>query len=243
MRELIGTLPKQFRPNTNDFWTHASPLPGYTWADEVGRYRSNDTGRFVARKDILGLLDVQTSAAEKQIASLTNAVMEGRISPAVWQEQMRTEVKRQVISQTALGSGGFDRISQQSYGRAGADLRQLYAKISGTAADIADGKISMAQAQARANEYAGHARSHFYSAEREKVQPSAPNRVFIERRLLGGGGKTCSDCVNFYDAGWQPFGLLPPPGADSVCGGHCKCTMIRQEIEAGTEAEWLGSKK
>ena len=62
-----------------------------------------------------------------------------------------------------LGSGGWDRISQAGYGRAGADLRQLYAKISGTAADMVDGKISMAQAQARANEYAGHARSHFYS--------------------------------------------------------------------------------
>ena len=234
----------QFRTNTSAFWTHAEPvLPGYTWAGDVGRYRSNATGKFVARRDILGLLDAQVTATEKQMAQLTTAVMEGRISPAVWQEEMRTELKRQVLSETALGSGGWDRISQAGYGRAGSDLRQLYAKISGTAIDIADGRISMAQAQARANEYAGHARSHFYSAEREVAQPSAPNRVFIERRLLGGGGKTCGDCVNFYNQGWQHFGLLPPPGADSVCGGNCKCSMIRQEIEAGTEAEWLGSKK
>jgi hypothetical protein len=197
----------------------------------------------VARRDILGLLEATTAATEHNVSQLTTAVMEGRITPAVWQEQMRSEVRRQVLAQTALGSGGWDRISQRGYGRGGADLRQLYAKISGTAADIADGKITMAQAMARANEYAGHGRSHFYSAEREVAQPSAPNRAFIERRLLGGGGKTCADCVKYYDAGWQLFGLLPPPGADSVCGGNCKCSMIRQEIEAGTEAAWIGTKK
>ncbi len=221
----------------------SSPLPGYTFETDIGRYRNGATGRFVARKDILGLLESQSNAVEARVGELTNAVMEGRISPVVWQEQMRTEVKRQVIQQSALGSGGFDQISQQSYGRAGADLRQLYAKISGTAADIADGKITMAQAQARANEYAGHGRSHFYTAEREKVKPSAPNKVFLERRMLGGGGRTCSDCVSFYDQGWQPFGLLPPPGVDSVCRGNCKCSLIRMEVEAGTVGEWIGGKK
>lgn len=232
-----------FLQNSSDFWTHASPLPGYSFETEVGRYRSSATGRFVARRDILGLLDGQIAGSEKRVGDLTAAVMEGRISPTVWQEEMRTEVKRQILQQTALGSGGWDRVSQAGYGRAGADLRQLYGKISGTATDIAEGRISMAQAQARANEYAGHGRSHFYEAEREKVKPSAANRVFIERRMLGGGGKTCNDCVNFYDAGWQPFGLLPVPSSDSVCQGNCRCLLIRQEIEAGTEADWLGTKR
>src|SRR5262245_35606529 len=243
MREQIGMLPKAFHANTSGFWTHADVLPGYTWAGDVGRYRSNTTGRFVARRDILGLLESTTAATEKRVSDLTSAAMEGRISATVWQEEMRTEVKRQVLQQTALGSGGWDRVSQAGYGRAGADLRQLYGRLSGTAADIADGRITMAQALARANEYAGHARSHFYTAEREVVTPSAPNRVFIERRMLGGGGRTCQDCISFYDMGWQPFGFLPPPGVDSVCGGNCKCIMIRQEIEAGTEAQWIGTKK
>jgi hypothetical protein len=220
-----------------------SPLPGYTFARDVGRYRSTDTGKFVSRKEILGLLEATTAASEKQISALTTAVMEGQIAPSVWQEQMRSEVKNQVLQQAALGSGGFDRISQQSYGRAGADLRQLYAKISGTARDIADGKITMAQAQARANEYAGHARSHFYAAEREKVRPSAPGKVFIERRLLGGGGATCSDCVSFYDAGWSNFGQLPVPSSDSICRGNCRCSLIRREIEAAELPDWLGTKR
>lgn len=196
----------------------------------------------MARRDILSLLESGSNATEARVGDLTNAVMEGRISPTVWQEEMRTEVKRQVLQQTALGAGGWDEISQAEYGRAGADLRQLYAAISGTAADIADGKISMAQAMARANEYAGHARSHFYTAERATVKPSAPNMVILERRMLGGGGAACPDCVSFYDQGWQPFGLLPPPGVDSVCRGNCKCNLIRMEVTAGTEAQFIGSK-
>jgi hypothetical protein len=238
-----------FRPGTKGFWTqnqlaaNASPLPGYTFETDIGRYRNGATGRFVARKDILGLLESQTNAVEARIGELTNAVMEGRISAVVWQEQMRTEVKRQVLQQAALGSGGFDQISQSTYGRAGADLRQLYGQISGTAQDIADGKISMAQAQARANEYAGHGRSHFYEAEREKVKPSASNMMLIERRLLAGGGKVCPDCVNFYDQGWQPMNYLPAPGADSICRGNCRCRLVRKEIEAAEAADWIGTKK
>lgn len=201
------------------------------------------TGRYVARAVILGLLDAQVNATEVQMSDLTTAVMEGRITPAVWQEQMRTEIKRQVLQQTALGSGGWDRISQAGYGRAGADLRHLYTVISGTAIDIANGKISLAQAQARANEYAGHGRSHFYVAERETVKPSASNMMLIERRMLGAGGKTCKDCVSFYGQGWQPLGVLPPPGVDSVCRGNCKCRLVRMEVDAGTVGEWLGTKQ
>jgi hypothetical protein len=221
--------------------THASPLPGYTFSS--GRYRSNVTGRYVARAAILGLLDAQIYGSEARMTDLTTSVMEGLITVSVWQEQVRTEVKRQILQQTALGSGGWDQVSQAGYGRAGADLRQLYAQISGTARDIADGKITMAQAQARANEYTGHGRSHFYVAERETVKPSASNMMLIERRMLGAGGKTCKDCVSFYGQGWQPLGVLPPPGVDSVCRGHCKCRLIRQEIDAGTVGEWIGTKK
>jgi hypothetical protein len=217
------------------------------------------TGLYVARAVIVGLLDAQVNATEVQMTDLTTAVMEGLITVAVWQEQVRTEVKRQVLQQTALGSGGWDRISQAGYGRAGADLRQLYAQISGTARDISHalaakppgvggggndgGKITMAQAQARANEYAGHGRSHFYVAERETVKPSASNMMLIERRMLGAGGKTCKDCVSFYGQGWQPLGVLPPPGVDSVCRGNCKCRLVRMEVDATTVAEWIGTKK
>jgi hypothetical protein len=190
------------------------------------------------------LLESTTNGIEQRVGELTTAVMEGRIAPSVWQEQMRSELKNHILQQTALGSGGWDRISQAGYGRAGADLRQLYAKISGTAADIADGKISMAQAMARSNEYAGHGRSHFYTAQREVAQPSAPNMIMIERRLLGGGGRTCPGCVEYYNQGWAHFGLLPAPGDGSTpCGGNCKCVLIRQEIEAGTEAAWINTKR
>lgn len=220
--------------------THSDILPGYTWTGQ--RYRSGATGRFVARRDILGLLEAESNATEERIGDLTNAVMEGRISPTVWQEQMRTEVKRQILQQTALGAGGWDQVSPADYGRAGADLRGLYATIAGTAKDIAEGLISVAVALARANEYAGHARSHFYTAERATVKPSAPNKVILERRMLAGGGRTCNDCVSFYDQGWQPFGLLPPPGVDSVCRGNCRCNLIRMEVEAGQEGQFIGTK-
>ena len=215
-------------------------LPGYTWERNTGRYRSNATGKFVARRDILHLLEAQITASEEDLGELTTAVHEGRIAPATWQEQTRTTLRRLVLAQLALGAGGWDRLTPLDFGRAGSDLRQLYARIAGTARDIVDSRITLRQALARANEYAGHARSHFYQAERERVQPSASNLVLIERRVLSARGKTCNDCIRFYDRGWQHLGVLPPPGSDSVCGGNCKCSLLRMEVEAATVARMAG---
>jgi len=229
--------------STNVYSTPAdSPLPGYSWDSTVGRYRSKASGRFVSRKDILALLLALSLATEQSVGDLTNAVMEGRITVTVWQELMASAVKRQILQQEALGAGGWEQVTAVGYSRASLDLRGLYAKITGTALDILAGVITLAQAQARANEYAGHGRSHFYTAERATVRPSAPNMVILERRMLAGGGKICADCAGYYDQGWQPFGLLPPPTVGSVCQGNCRCLLIRMEVEAGTEAQFIGTK-
>jgi len=221
----------------------ADVLPGYTWSHEAGRYRSSATGQFVARRRIAELLDAQINSASARYAELTTAFYEGRVSSTVWVEQMRTEQRRLTLQNEALGAGGWDRLGPTQWGRAGRDLRDQYAKIAGTAQDIVDGKITLAQALARANEYAGATRAHFYQAESETVQRSASNMIVIERRVLGSGGKTCKDCVEFYEMGWQIMGVLPPPCKDSICGGNCKCHVLRKEVPATEVNEWIGTKR
>lgn len=223
--------------------TNADILPGYQWSRAASRYRSNATGRFTSRRQIVSLLNTQVAATEAHFGEITTAFHEGKISATAWQEQMRAGIRRQMLAQESLGAGGWDRLGPRQFGRAGRDLRDQYGKIAGTAQDIAEGKITLPQALARSKEIAGNARSHFYAAERDTVRRSASNMVIIERRILSSGGNHCTDCVEFYDRGWELLGSLPPPATDSICRGNCQCSMLRREVEASEVNSWLGTKQ
>lgn len=221
----------------------ADVLPSYRFDKRTGQYHSDATGRFVGRKTIISLMKSHVDAAAGRFAELTTAFYEGRLEAAAWIEQVRGEQRRLTLQSAALGFGGWDRLTSVQFGRAGSDLRDQYAKIAGTAQDIADGKITLAQALARVNEYVGAAKAHFWQAERETVQRSHSGVIVIERRTLGAGGKSCKDCLEFYEQGWQPMGVLPPPCTDSVCRGNCQCQLVRKEIAATDIGEWIGSKR
>lgn len=217
-------------------------LPSYRFDTRTGQYHSSASGKFVSRRAITSLMESHVNGASARYTELTTAFYEGDMSAAAWIEQMRTEQRRLTLQNEALGMGGFDRLTSKQFGRAGGDLRSQYAKIAGTAQDIAEGKITLAQALARANEYAGAARSHFWQAERETVQRSDSGMIVIERRVLG-VGQHCKDCVELYERGFQLIGSLPAPGTDSRCGGNCKCRFVRKEVPAIDVGEWLGSKR
>src|SRR5580765_5332973 len=96
-----GMPVRQFQLNTNAFSIHADVLPGYRF--DSGRYRNLSTGRFVARSDITGLLEKSTAQIERDMGRLTTATMEGRVSSAAWAEETRSEMRRLVLQQEALG--------------------------------------------------------------------------------------------------------------------------------------------
>ena len=43
------------------------------------------------------------------------------------------------------------------------------------------------------------------------------------RRVSRHDKKTCQDCNNWDAMGWQPIGLLPPPGQRCRCHDNCRC--------------------
>jgi len=216
-------------------------LPGYTFSPNAARYRSAASGRFVARRDIVSQLDAQVRHGEQQLANLTTALHEGRLSPSVWTEQMRTELSRLHSQNRALGAGGWDRMTQRDWGAVGGKLQSDYRFLTNFAQEVRDGKVSLAQALNRANLYAGNARTQFWAAEREQ-RPHTAGMVSIERRQLG-AAEHCADCVAYYDAGWSMAGVLPGPGTRSACRTNCKCIMLAREVPADELDEWLGSKR
>lgn len=219
----------------------ADILPGFTYARSAGRYRSLASGRFVARSRILDLLRTNVDAHQQQLTQLTTAFHEGRIAGAVYVEQSRTILRRLHLQNSALGAGGFDRLTQVDYGRIGGRIRQDYAALTRLQADVEAGTVTLPQALNRTAGMVGNARTEFWSAERDRVQRSATNMVVIERNLLAADAQHCTDCQELYDRGWQMEGVIPVPGTDRICQTHCRCTIERREVPANEVGEWLGT--
>lgn len=217
-------------------------LPGFTFDRSSHRYRDLSTGRYVAREHITRLLDAQVQATTERLTTLTTAAHEGAISPAVYAHQMRTEVRRLTLQNAALGAGGFDRLTQSDYGRVGRQLRDEYARLVNFANQMKEGSVTLPQALNRAEMYAGTARIQFWATEGAHVQPSQGGTVMIERRLLG-VAEHCADCLDYYNQGWQPLGVLPEPGQGSACMSNCKCKKVRNEVALAVADEWIGTKR
>lgn len=218
----------------------ADILTGYTWDRGNSRYRDQSTGRYVSRDNIVKLLDDSVKSAEQRMNALGQAYQDGKIAPATYTVAMRDEVRRQHLQQAALARGGFDKLTQADYGRAGQALRQLYPKIAGTSADVAAGEVSAAQLKQRHAAYAGSARAIYHRIEREEAGPSGDTKVMIEIRILHPDAQHCEDCVTYQGMGWQIAGSLPVPGEDSKCGHHCRCKIVRKEVNYWELDEWLG---
>lgn len=45
------------------------------------------------------------------------------------------------------------------------------------------------------------------------------------RRIAKRDKRTCDDCKNFAELGWQPFGSLPMPGRQCTCYDRCRCRI------------------
>jgi hypothetical protein len=215
-------------------------LPGYTWDRQRSRYRSGETGRFVSREAVTGLLEQRVDSAEIRMGRLAAAYHAGEISPAVWAVQMREEVKNLHLQNIALAKGGWDRLTQQDYGRVGAAVKAIYPKIAGSTADVQAGTVSLPQLQARVGDYAGSARRLYYQAEREGLAAASGGMVTIERRNLDPAAQHCGDCLDYAASGWQPVGTLPVPGQACRCGSRCRCSIEYRQVQADEASAMIG---
>jgi len=220
----------------------ADVLVGYSWSPKEKRYRSGATGRFTSRRDITSLLDTQVRGAEARLGELTTAYHEGRINGSIFLEQFNTELRRAHSQNAALAAGGWDRMGPAEWGRVGGHLKAEYARAVEFAGALERGEVTLPQALARSNMYAGSARVEFWEAQQANRPQAEMGMVTIERRTLA-PVENCSDCVGYYEQGWVIAGTLPPPGTQSVCRSNCKCSLHYKEVPVDELADWLGTKR
>ena len=64
--------------------------------------------------------------------------------------------------------------------------------------------------------------SWYNYGEMRRMQRTGLKQV---RRSLDPQAQHCADCVNWAEMGWQPLGMLPPPGERCQCLFNCRCSL------------------
>jgi hypothetical protein len=199
----------------------ADILRGYTFSREAVRYRDTNTGRFVALLRVNELMEQNVAGAENRLAQIVQGLAAKEIDAGYAQTLMRDELRRTTLQNSALGKGGFDRLTARDYGRAGQRLRDSYGRLTNLVSGMQSGDVSLAQALRRVEGYALEARQQFFAAQRDAHQASTG--TFEERRILH-AQESCGDCIGYAAQGWVAQGTLPLPGEESECGNYCRCT-------------------
>lgn len=207
-------------------------LPGYAWDTRMkgGRYRlilpDGRLGPLVARDEIIRLVKDLHDASATRFGLLAQDAVAGRITASDFQQAMMLELRHLYNASSALAVGGYNKMTAVEWGRNGQILREEYRYLAGFAQDIADGKLTPAQADARARLYAGKAYSRFW-AENSLVQVRAG---FAEEQwVTAADERVCHDgerlgCNELGQLGWVIIDTLPNPGDGSTeCLGACRC--------------------
>lgn len=191
----------------------------WQWNPERRQYRDTRTGRYLSARQVRRAhLDFLT-ARKVQMVTLTEDLAEGRLTLPQWERAFRQQIKLTWGAQWAFGRGGRNVMTPRDWGAVGRAVREQYRWLGGFASDLADGKLSPAQATARAQLYASASTYAFargqaasYSGLRLPVYPAdggteckanckcrweisdEPERWVARWRL--GAAEHCSGCLD-----------------------------------------------
>ena len=187
-----------------------------------GAYIWNSNGREVADAKIQKQLDSIVDDFQKNAERLSDRLDSGSLNIAGYQERMRREVKDIHRTQYIAGRGGVDKMTPRDWGRLGSDLRWMqYDRLDKFALEIADGKLSPAQINARSKRYMEAANKQYWRGKTEAKAAAG----FISEQRFTNNDDPCKPCEKSRDKGRQPIGTLPKPGEDCEGTTHCRCTM------------------
>jgi hypothetical protein len=206
-------------------------LPGYAWDSRMsygGRFRrvlpDGKLGQLVSRAEIVAGLRTLNANSARLLADLAEDVVNGLILPSDFQQAAMVTLRNLYNANAALAKGGWLQMTSADFGANGQLLRVEYNYLRGFTADLAAGKLSVAQARSRASMYIGRAYSRFFAADVPMQQQYGKTEVLW---VDNGDERECVDCEAEAAIGWRPIAALDSvPGAGAQrCGGLCRCGL------------------
>lgn len=130
----------------------SDPSP-WTYDQTSHRYRRTSNGQYIGQAKMVELRDAFVDAKRSVAGDLAKQIGKGDITVQQWEMELRKQVKTAFVDEYVLGKGGRNAMTQSDWGKVGNMVKDQYAYAHQFARDIADGKLSQAQIEARSNLY------------------------------------------------------------------------------------------
>jgi hypothetical protein len=157
----------------------------FTFDRNAQRYRRSD-GRFLSKKDMLGLLKQLNDKGSEAVQSKTADLIGKKIELSAWLNSIASNLKQSHIQQYLLGRGGEAMLTDDDYDRITDRIKNEFKYLKQFAEAIKDGKLGDAQIQARVQLYIGAADQTRKLAERQGYVESDYNDPVLAMRRKGG---------------------------------------------------------
>ena len=198
----------------------------FQWKPKLAQFWNATVGKIVPRLAIRQAADAVIDASPvKQWAA---DVASGRMDVATWHEQMRAEIRRNVLEQYLAGKGGTGAMTARDYGACGGIIADQYRYLDPFAREVADGKLTEGQIARRSEMYVNSAREARERAAKRAAEEAGLGEV---RWVMDPDPEVehCTGdpgCLELSAMGWRKAEPWPfkVGRQDIFCGsGHTPC--------------------
>lgn len=136
--------------------------PLWYWDDNVKRYRSPETGRFIGIDDMNALRSEFMTIQKTRMEGLTNVYSTGTIDFPTYRKQVNEILRQTYIDNYVMGAGGRNSMTQADWGSVGGMISEQYRYLNPFMDQVARGELSQAQINARLKMYINSASEAFW---------------------------------------------------------------------------------
>lgn len=183
----------------------------------ANRYRMAATGRFVARSNVVSVVDALVEDSASYLRNISKDFTDGKLSLGEWQQLFADRLRAGHTLSAAIALGGKENVSLREWGRIGAFMREQYKYLQRFALQIeAGGRINFG----RVNLYARAVRNTFLNAERLRMKKNQKARW-----VLNHARESCTgigSCTEQASRGVQYVRDFPLFGT-RTCIHNCTC--------------------
>ena len=207
------------------WWVKGDRVPSgwlYDTGDDLYRYPAagGRIGKPLAWTRLNGLMGSRLVEAESVLRPATSALLQGNTPLSAWQRAMADQVRRAHIEAHLLGGGGLNGANPASLQRLTAQINAQYGHMARFGGDVAAGRLSEAQINARTRMYFESGPRETFRQAREELARAAGKDH--ERNVLDETAANCEGCEAETERGWVPIGAIKPIG-ERDCNGNCRC--------------------
>lgn len=197
-------------------------IPRFGFDNRSGRYRYQDTGKFVSRQAVDYITRKRISLGQTELGKIAKELINKTISIRNAHKEALLELKALHTHQYLLGRGGSKNMTPEDYQELNSTIQEQAGHLQNFFTDIANGTQSPARIEQRMKAYGGSGTIAMRKGEMRTAQIAGYKEMLRE---LGITDQHCSDCVGYANLGWQPITTLPLPMQQCQCHTNCKCTV------------------